>query len=98
MEVSGGSAFAAINAAPAASIDLSSPLERLAFGSCNHQERDQPLWSTITARDPQLWIWMGDAIYGDYKAYNELKTYVPPFPVFRDAPPDMLVRKYTYDS
>ncbi|TMW63417.1 hypothetical protein Poli38472_002358 [Pythium oligandrum] len=70
------------------------PLQRVAFGSCNHQDREQPLWSTIRAREPQLWVWMGDAIYGDYKAYDEIRTYLPPFPTFRDAPPEMLVEKY----
>ncbi|KAJ0402781.1 hypothetical protein P43SY_009725 [Pythium insidiosum] len=89
MEVANNGVFSGIGGAPAALSGLNAPLERLAFGSCNHQARDQPLC------DPQLWIWMGDAIYGDYKALNELQTYLPPFPVFRDAPPDMLISKYT---
>jgi len=41
------------------------PLERIAFGSCNNQDLPQPLWKTIAAFNPQLWIWLGDNIYGD---------------------------------
>lgn len=40
-------------------------LTRIAFGSCNHQDKPQPLWTHILAGDPQLWIWTGDNIYGD---------------------------------
>jgi alkaline phosphatase D len=41
------------------------PLTRIAFGSCNRQDLDQPLWKPILAWQPQLWIWLGDTIYGD---------------------------------
>jgi len=41
------------------------PLSRIAFGSCNRQDQRQPLWRLIGARKPQLWIWLGDNIYGD---------------------------------
>lgn len=40
-------------------------LTRIAFGSCNDQDRPQPLWRHILAAEPQLWIWTGDNIYGD---------------------------------
>jgi alkaline phosphatase D len=40
-------------------------LSRIAFGSCNRQEREQPLWPFIVQNKPQLWIWLGDNIYGD---------------------------------
>ncbi|KAH8062779.1 hypothetical protein JL721_8687 [Aureococcus anophagefferens] len=38
-------------------------LERAAFGSCNKQDKPQPLWPVIGAADPQLWLWTGDAVY-----------------------------------
>lgn len=41
------------------------PLTVLAFGSCNSQEREQPLWQPILRNKPQLWVWLGDNIYGD---------------------------------
>ncbi len=42
-----------------------SVLTRIAFGSCNDQARDQPLWDPIRAANPDLWIWLGDNIYAD---------------------------------
>jgi alkaline phosphatase D len=41
------------------------PLRRIAFGSCNRQDLPQPLWKLIAKQEPQLWIWLGDNIYGD---------------------------------
>ena len=36
-----------------------------AFGSCNHQDEKQPMWDEIINQDPDVWIWLGDNIYGD---------------------------------
>jgi alkaline phosphatase D len=41
------------------------PLSKLAFGSCNYSDRDQSYWKNIAAEAPDLWIWLGDTIYGD---------------------------------
>ena len=41
------------------------PLTRVAFGSCNRHDLPQPLWEPIVAWRPQLWIWLGDNVYGD---------------------------------
>ena len=49
--------------APALAADVA--LTRIAFGSCNREDRPQPLWPRILAADPQLWIWTGDNVYGD---------------------------------
>lgn len=45
----------------------------IAFGSCNHQDRPQPLWKDIIAENPNLWIWLGDNIYGDSEYGEVLK-------------------------
>lgn len=37
----------------------------IAFGSCNDQNRDQKMWAEVIATQPDLWIWLGDNIYGD---------------------------------
>ncbi|MEM9324913.1 MAG: alkaline phosphatase D family protein, partial [Bacteroidota bacterium] len=37
----------------------------IAFGSCNQQDAPQPMWQSILAENPDLWIWLGDNIYGD---------------------------------
>lgn len=46
----------------------------LAFGSCNRQNLPQPLWKPILADQPDLWIWMGDNIYGDSPIMDTLKA------------------------
>jgi alkaline phosphatase D len=38
-------------------------LRRLAFGSCIDQARPQPIWSTILAGAPELFIFGGDNVY-----------------------------------
>ncbi|MFK7907714.1 MAG: alkaline phosphatase D family protein [Chitinophagales bacterium] len=43
----------------------SKTLQTIAFGSCNNQKKPQPLWKDILAYNPDLWIWLGDNIYGD---------------------------------
>ncbi len=44
---------------------LPGPLRRIAFGSCAEQDKPQPIWNTVLARRPQLFIMAGDNIYGD---------------------------------
>jgi len=46
--------------------DFESPLEVIAFGSCNRDELPQPLWPVIAENEPDLWIWAGDNIYADW--------------------------------
>lgn len=41
------------------------PMERIAFGSCSFQFAKQKIWKSVVAKDPQLWIWLGDIIYSD---------------------------------
>ncbi len=40
-------------------------LTTIAFGSCNDEDKPQPLWDVIRAVNPDLWIWTGDNIYAD---------------------------------
>jgi alkaline phosphatase D len=44
--------------------DASPALERIAFGSCNREHKPQPLWNAIRECKPDLWIWLGDIVYG----------------------------------
>lgn len=39
-------------------------LTRIAFGSCSNQDAVQ-IWQDVVNQNPQLWIWLGDNIYGD---------------------------------
>lgn len=38
---------------------------RIAFGSCARQDLEQPIWSAIGAENPDLFLFIGDNIYGD---------------------------------
>ncbi len=40
-------------------------LQTIAFGSCNNQAKKQVIWPSILKNQPDLWIWLGDNIYGD---------------------------------
>lgn len=52
------------------------PLHRIGFGSCLHQSRPQPIWSAIIKADPQLFLMIGDNVYGDVKSpdLHELRS------------------------
>lgn len=54
-------------AGAASGIDAASERRGLliAFGSCSKQWESQPLWSRIEALHPEVWLWLGDNIYGD---------------------------------
>jgi alkaline phosphatase D len=55
------------------------------FGSCNKQHEPQPLWDDIINNHPDVWVWLGDNIYGDtdnmeilkekYEKQNKIKEY-----------------------
>jgi alkaline phosphatase D len=48
-----------------AALDLSKPLTRVAFGSCAHQGKEQPFWNAILETQPDVFLFMGDNVYGD---------------------------------
>lgn len=55
------------------------PISRIAFGSCAHQDKDQPIWDAVLAARPDLFVFLGDNVYidsrnpDDYaKAYAKL--------------------------
>jgi alkaline phosphatase D len=56
------------------SLGQNGKLDRIAFGSCNRQDAPQPLWKPILADRPDLWIWMGDNIYGDSRFMDTLSA------------------------
>jgi alkaline phosphatase D len=41
------------------------PISRIAFGSCCRQDKPQPIWDSIVAAKPDLFVFLGDNIYGD---------------------------------
>ena len=49
------------------------PLRRIAFGSCADQARPQPIWEPIVAIKPDIFLFIGDAIYADTKDMAVMK-------------------------
>lgn len=50
------------------------PLSRIALGSCIRQNQPQPIWKAIVATHPQLFLLMGDNIYGDTQDMKILRA------------------------
>ncbi len=87
--------------APAnASLGEGTTLTRIAFGSCVNENKSQAFWNTIAATNPQLFLLIGDNVYGDTGAtwaaemptlttsYAKLAS-APEFAAFRAAVPMM---------
>ena len=49
-------------------------IERIAFGSCLHQDRPAPIWKAIIQAAPEAWVWLGDNVYGDSDELEVLAT------------------------
>jgi alkaline phosphatase D len=61
-------AAAAVAALPAVARAASGDdrtITRIAFGSCCHQDKDQPIWANVNRYAPELFVFLGDNIYGD---------------------------------
>ncbi|MED6169567.1 hypothetical protein PIB30_022508 [Stylosanthes scabra] len=56
-------------------------VSRIAFGSCNNQSAPQPIWDAVVDFHPQVFIWLGDNIYGDtkhpFKLFGRERTIGP---------------------
>lgn len=52
-------------AGPNPALSPATTLTRIAFGSCNHQNAPQHMWAQIAAANPQLFLMIGDNVYGD---------------------------------
>ncbi len=69
MAAAGGLAAAPMARAAAGSakpfLQLGGPSLRVAFGSCAKQSKPQPIWATIAAARPDLFLFMGDNLYAD---------------------------------
>ena len=49
------------------------PVETIAFGSCLKQTRPQPIWNSVLAKQPDVFLLLGDNIYGDTRDMQKLK-------------------------
>lgn len=55
-------ALASVSLVQAAAPPLPKEVTKIAFGSCNKANVEQPLWPVIESTNPDLWIWMGDNV------------------------------------
>jgi alkaline phosphatase D len=62
---------AALTVSPAAA---DAPLQRIAFGSCAHQDRPQPIWEAVVAARPELFLFIGDNIYADTQDLDVMRA------------------------
>ena len=73
--IRGAAAGAVAAATPAMAASRSERLlTRIAFGSCAHQDKDQPIWDRVNAWEPELFIFLGDNIYGDTEDMQVLRA------------------------
>ena len=58
-----------------ASAQINQPkvISKIAFGSCNHQDNPQLIWDSVLQDKPELFIFLGDNIYGDTKNMTVLQ-------------------------
>ena len=50
-----------------APLDTSATVTRIAFGSCADEMEDQSIWTQVAATDPDVFLFIGDNVYGDAK-------------------------------
>ena len=59
-------------------LDTSKTLSKIAFGSCAFQSVPQPIFRTVVQASPDLYLSLGDAIYGDYDIKTKTTYEVSP--------------------
>lgn len=88
-----GAGVAASLAFNAGAEGLTDPSFRLAFGSCVQQWNPQPIWPAISFYKPDLFLFLGDNVYGDtdrpdiLQAAYRMQAEQPDFRRFRQSVP-----------
>ena len=49
-------------------------ITRIAFGSCSKESLPQPIWDAVLAAKPELFVFLGDNIYGDTRDMDVLRA------------------------
>jgi len=57
---------------PHAAVDRT--LTRIAFGSCAEGGKEQPIWDAVLASRPELFLFLGDNVYGDTRDMAQLRA------------------------
>lgn len=47
---------------------------KIAFGSCSEEKDPNQMWGEVLEQKPDLWMWIGDNIYGDSHNMDTLKA------------------------
>ena len=73
--------FLPLNLASTIPLNKEDVITKIAFGSCNNQNKNQSMWKTIKKDQPNLFIFLGDNVYADTEnmekmtsRYNDLWT------------------------
>jgi alkaline phosphatase D len=66
----------AFAAEPAGEVHAASDrtLTRIAFGSCAKQDKEQPIWDAVLEARPDLFVFLGDNVYGDTRDMDVLRA------------------------
>jgi alkaline phosphatase D len=57
----------------AADLDPLQPITRIALGSCIRQDKPQPIWEAVARYRPDVFLMLGDNIYGDTEDMEVLR-------------------------
>ncbi|MEM8783459.1 MAG: alkaline phosphatase D family protein [Planctomycetota bacterium] len=60
-----GPADAQLVASPGAPLADDAVIDTIAFGSCAREDREQPIWESILATEPDVFLFIGDNVYVD---------------------------------
>jgi len=60
-----GVMLACSRAVTAVELEPLEPIRRIAMGSCIRQDRPQPIWDGVAAYQPDVFLMLGDNVYGD---------------------------------
>jgi len=55
-------------------VETKTNISKIAFGSCSKEDEDQPILETVLTKGPELFIYLGDNIYGDTRDMNLLEN------------------------
>ncbi len=69
-----GSWFLAVGMLAVGCVAPAQPVCRIAFGSCAKQDRPQPIWDAVLAADPDLFLFIGDAVYAETTDMNLMRA------------------------
>ncbi len=59
---------------PPVSVPQDAYITRIAFGSCSKESEPQPIWEAVLAADPDLFVFLGDNVYGDTRDMSVLRA------------------------